>query len=66
MERPTAEPNDKKTSDPTPGPPNQPQPDVSSDRGPAAGASPEAGRRGKLDPLEIREIENLEDDAKSG
>jgi hypothetical protein len=66
MERPTAEPNDKKTSDPTPGPPDQPEPDVSSDRVPAAGTPPEAGRRGKSAPLEIREIENLEDDAKGG
>jgi hypothetical protein len=63
MERPTAEPNDKKNSDPTP---NQPEPDVSSDRVPAADTPPEAGRRGKSAPLDIREIENLEDDAKGG
>lgn len=66
MERPTAEPNDKKNSDPTPGPPDQPAPDVNSDRVPAADTSTEAGRHEKSAPLEIREIENLEDDAKGG
>jgi hypothetical protein len=45
----------------------QAAPDVSSDRVPATDTKPEGGSsRVKSPPLAIREIENLEDDAKGG
>ena len=45
----------------------QPAPDVSSDRVPAKDAEPgDSPDKNKTAPLEIREIENLEDDAKGG
>lgn len=45
----------------------QPAPDVSSDRVPAPEAEPgERLDKAKTRPLEIQDIENLEDDAKGG
>ena len=45
----------------------QPAPDVSSDRVPAPNAeSGDSRDKAKTAPLEIQEIENLEDDAKGG
>ena len=45
----------------------RPAPDVSSDRVPATDAEPDGSLdKAKTAPLGIREIENLEDDAKGG